>query len=50
MRARLVAFLADVFSAVVLRVWEQIQRDIRYCDHGYIGVTCEVCAARWRER
>ncbi len=45
-RAWLVAFLADVLAEAYRRC---VRDDVRFCPHGYIGTTCEVCAARWRE-
>jgi hypothetical protein len=39
MRERLAAFLADV----LYRLYERIREDIRFCPHGYIGTTCEIC-------
>ena len=26
---------------------EKIKQDIRYCDHGYIHITCGQCVATW---
>lgn len=40
-RAWIVQIIVEALTAFYERV---VRRDVRFCPHGYIGTTCELCA------
>ena len=42
------AWIAKLIVEIARGVWEVIREDVRFCDHGYIEVTCAQCSERWK--
>ena len=37
-------WIVSIIVEALTLFWERLHNDVRFCPHGFIGVTCELCA------